>query len=130
MWTGIADTPRTIQLSDWLGQMSLPPEFGTPAGALAPYSSKGCHLLWDVLSISETGRPVYCCFDYKMTSGLPSVHEKPLLDTWNDDIAAERQRHVENRVNGGPCARCPTWLRVKEHKKAELQSRVPHDLVA
>jgi pyruvate-formate lyase-activating enzyme len=119
MWTGIADTPRVIQLSDWVGQMSIPAEFGKPpAPPEINAAASGCHFLWDVLSISEKGKPVFCCFDYKQESDLPSVHEKSLIDTWNDEVAAERLRHIENRVHDGPCAKCPTWLRIKDHKEA------------
>jgi hypothetical protein len=122
MWAGIADSCDILKLQDWVGQMEIPPEFGfTPSPATEHIEGDapiGCHLIWDVLSIAQTGSPIYCCFDYKLQSNLPSVHEKPLIDIWNDEIATERRKHETNTVDSAPCAGCGHWKNIKRMKEA------------
>jgi organic radical activating enzyme len=127
MWSGIADQCEILSLSDWVGQMTIPDEFGATAATasdvdddVAPDDDvpRGCHFLWDVLSISDSGHPVYCCFDYKHQSGLPSINEKPLLETWNDEFASERRKHEANTVDSAPCAGCAYWKQIKSRKEA------------
>jgi sulfatase maturation enzyme AslB (radical SAM superfamily) len=125
MWAGVADECQVIQLDNWVGQMDIPPEFGFNPAPEAPQAEAaeppmGCHFLWNVLSISDRGSPIYCCFDYKLQSGLPTVHQKSLSDIWNDEVQAERERHIRNEVNSKPCQDCAHWVRIKKAKDARL----------
>jgi wyosine [tRNA(Phe)-imidazoG37] synthetase (radical SAM superfamily) len=124
LWKGIADETIIIGLNDWLGQFNLPPEFelqpSKPDAKLQPAKpdtnsvpSKGCHFLSEVLSISDNGQVVYCCFDYKRHSGLPNLMEKTLIDIWNDEISTERHKHLNTLVDSNPCVSCPHWQGIK-----------------
>jgi pyruvate-formate lyase-activating enzyme len=122
MWAGIADHITFLTLDDWVGQLEIPAEFGFKATEPSdlPKLEKapvGCHLLWDVLSISNNGEPIYCCFDYKLKSGLPTVFEQPIAKTWATEIAQERARHSSNSVDRGPCLDCAHWKRLKAQKE-------------
>jgi organic radical activating enzyme len=119
MWAGIADNISFLTLDNWVGQLEIPSEFGFVGHdvTMPEKAPIGCHLLWDVLSISNNGEPIYCCFDYKLKSGLPTVFEQPIATTWATEIAQERARHESNSVDRGPCLDCAHWKRLKAQKE-------------
>jgi len=122
MWKDIADDTQILGLSDWFGQFEVPPEFGLRPAAVPVTTDEnaqppeGCHFLWQVLSISNNGQVIFCCFDYKLASNLPSLMDKPLIDIWNDEMAIERQKHRENKVDKAPCLTCAHWAKIKSLK--------------
>jgi organic radical activating enzyme len=119
MWAGIADHIAFLTLDDWNGQMEIPTEFGFVEHAIPALEQPpvGCDLLWNVVSFSNNGEPIYCCNDYKLHSKLPSIFEQPIAKTWATEIAQERARHAGNAVDGGPCLECARWKRIKIQKE-------------
>jgi organic radical activating enzyme len=119
MWTGLADHITFLTLDDWNGQMELPAEFGFVEHHIntSEPAPVGCDLLWNVLSFSSGGKPIYCCNDYKLQSALPGIFEQPIAKTWATDIARERARHAGNAVDSGPCLECARWKRIKIQKE-------------
>lgn len=99
-----------IPLDNWTNQIELPDYFGKKRVpndmSMVRYP---CRLLWTVLSISAEGKVMYCCHDYYHKSGLPSIHDKPLIDIWNNEIANEREKHAQDRVDTEPCKSCIAW---------------------
>lgn len=108
-WDGIVSV-NFIPLDNWTNLLELPDYFGdkrTPLDmSLKRYP---CHLLWTTCAISAEGNVMYCCHDYHHKSGLPSIHEKPLIEIWNNEIAEEREKHTQDCINTEPCKTCIAW---------------------
>jgi hypothetical protein len=100
-----------IHLSNWSGQMDLPPEFGPPRALPPPPAERyACDLLWTILTIAADGRGMLCCHDYRLRSALPRVQDVGLLGVWKS-IGAHRERQTKKDFSQSPCADCFEWRR-------------------
>jgi MoaA/NifB/PqqE/SkfB family radical SAM enzyme len=102
-------------VTDFGAQFELPDDL-VPAGgdprlisrlhATDGFTRNACVYLWKEMFISAEGRVMLCCNDFKHTSGLPNVMERPLLDIWQNAVGAYRADHVQGHFDNGPCGSC------------------------
>lgn len=116
-WGPVVDTFATIPLDDWGGSLELPDKFGERNWKPRQQKTNRypCDLLWTSMAISAEGNVMYCCHDYKLESSLPNVNDRNLQTIWNDRVAAERRKHVENRIDSQPCLKCDAWRTRNEY---------------
>jgi len=110
-WKSKVDCFRVIPLDDWSGKLELPKMFGLRNWA-AKVSGGGrypCDLLWTTMAISAEGCVMYCCHDYKLTSGLENVNEMPLKEIWARGLSEERRKHAQGLIDKEPCLHCVAW---------------------
>lgn len=102
---------RVLRLDDWGGRFELPNDLGARNSVPreAAMERYPCDLLWTTVAISAEGHVMYCCHDYKLQSDLASVHDRELRDVFCHDMAAERRKHVEGRIDSSPCLECDAW---------------------
>jgi radical SAM protein with 4Fe4S-binding SPASM domain len=107
-WKEHAET-QFIPLDDWAGQLELPQKFGKPRTSKSKAERYPCNLLWTALYISAEGNVMYCCHDYKHASRLSNVMRKSLLEIWTQEVSKEREKHVQQVYETGPCKDCNAW---------------------
>jgi len=81
----------------WLGHVE-------PSNPTIP--AKPC-VRWEELSVMSDGRVALCCMDGTGEFAIGNVHEKTLLEIYNDPKLTERRRRKLSRYEvGEPCHRC------------------------
>lgn len=116
MWEETADHIGFIPLDNWKGQLVLPEEFGKRRTASRKITKRyPCHLLWTTMAVSAEGKVMYCCHDFKHSSNLSGVNDRPLIEIWNEEIREERKRHAENITDRDPCRSCDAWKNMPEY---------------
>lgn len=100
-------------IADFGGQFEPPRDFMTESGDPRMVLRKSlaaprwpCIHLWRGMFVSAEGRLMLCCNDFKLESGLPSVVERPLLDTWRNEMEQHRKDHVAGVFASEPCRSC------------------------
>jgi len=67
-----------------------------------------CPHIWRQLLVSAEGRVMLCTNDFEQRSALPSIHDRPLVDIWREDVGRIRREQAEGRFDREPCRSC--WL--------------------
>jgi uncharacterized Fe-S cluster-containing radical SAM superfamily protein len=100
-------------IADLGGQFPIPLDLvvrgGDPrldATQMPAWPRSPCLYLWSSMFISAEGRVMLCCNDFKLSSGLSTVEERPLLEIWRHEVGRLRQQHLANRFEAEPCASC------------------------